>query len=277
MSSTNKSIKRKIKDSFTIYLFSKASALQSPFNMTKPDRNNLIMRIVYIILGERRLQKEGGAMHPEPIPLILADDHPLTRAGIREILSAARDILVVGEAQNGAEARELVAALHPRILLLDLKMPGDSPVEIERWVRQHSPETVTLVLTAHDRDFYLSKMMEAGVAGYLSKSERAENLIAAIRRAAAGEALFTEEQIARSRRWREQAGDKWDSLTGREREVLRLATAGLSNRAMAEKLGVTPKTVAFHLSTILDKLGLRSRYEAAAWLHKYFPDDLTEV
>jgi DNA-binding NarL/FixJ family response regulator len=213
----------------------------------------------------------------DTITLLLVDDHPLARAGIREILAEADDIQIVGEAQNGDEVKELLAQQPTKILLLDLKMPGTSPAELERWVRKHCPETVTLVLTAHDRDFYLAEMIDAGVAGYLSKGERAENLIAAIRRAAAGEALITEAQLERAKRWREEAGDKWGELTKREREILLLVAEGLRSQAIANKLCITLKTVAFHVSTILDKLGVESRYEAAAWLYKYFPNDLKEL
>src|SRR3990170_5763846 len=105
----------------------------------------------------------------QTITLLLADDHPMVRAGIRALLMKAPDIQIVGEAQDGNETLRLVAKLRPKILLLDLKMPGPSPSEIEKWVRENYPETITLVLTAHDRDAYLSSMVEAGAAGYLDK------------------------------------------------------------------------------------------------------------
>jgi len=209
-----------------------------------------------------------------PITVLLADDHPVVREGMRCILANAPDISIVGEAQDGKEVKELVAKLHPNILLLDLKMPGTSPFEIEKWVRENYPETITLVLTAHDRDFYLSGMIDAGIAGYLDKRERVDNLIAAIRRAARGEAIFTVEQINRVRKWRHEAGEKWEKLTEREREILLLVAQGLNNKTIAKKLGIALKTVAYHVSTILNRLDVESRNEAVAWLHKYFPDDL---
>ena len=140
------------------------------------------------------------------ITILITDDHPIVRSGIRSALENALDMLVVGEAQDGNEAQRLIAELHPNILLLDLKMPGFSAVEVEKWVRVNYPETVVLVLTAHDRDFYLAGMMDAGAAGYLTKNKRGKNLIAGIRRAASGERLFTQEQLERARRWRETAG-----------------------------------------------------------------------
>ena len=99
------------------------------------------------------------------ITVFIADDHEMTRKGIRNFLDQAPDIQVVGEAEDGDEVKRLVAHLQPRVLLLDLVMPNLSPAELEKWIRTNYPETITLVLTAHDRDAYLSGMIEAGVAG----------------------------------------------------------------------------------------------------------------
>lgn len=211
------------------------------------------------------------------ITVLLADDHPTTLAGIRAILQEAPDIQVVGETDNGKDAMRLVTELCPQVLLLDLIMPGPSPAELERWVRANCPETNTLVLTAHDRDAYLSSMMDAGAVGFISKTEKAEQLIQAIRLAAGGEILFDSEQLARAQGWREKAGNKWESLTDREREILRLLSDGLDNKAIAEKLVISSKTTAFHVTNILKKLGVNSRHEAVAWLHKYFPVDSNNI
>ncbi len=214
-------------------------------------------------------------MHPSKIITVLvADDHPLALEGVRSMLNKAADIKIVGEAQDGNEIKPLVAKLRPRILLLDLRMPNLSPIELEKWVRENYPETVTLAFTAHHHVAYLAGMMDAGIAGYLSKTERAENLIAAIRRAAHGDMLFTAEQIDRARKWRHEMGEKWEKLTEREREVLSLMEKGLSNKAIAKQLGVTLKTVAYHVSAIFDRLDVESRHEAIAWYQKYFPKDL---
>src|SRR6266542_5981073 len=154
------------------------------------------------------------------ITVLIADDEPVARAGIRALLIPAEDIEIIGEAHDGFEVKELVAKLRPQILLLDLKMPGPRPSEIEKWVRENYPEIVTLILTSHDRDTYLATMMNAGVAGYLTKEESAERLIGAIRRAAEGAIYFSDEQIARARKWKETVKQKWESLTNREREIL---------------------------------------------------------
>ena len=207
------------------------------------------------------------------ITLVLADDHAVARAGVRAILSLASDIQIVGEAENGDEVQELVAKSRPRILLLDLKMPGMRPAEIEKWVRTHYPETVTLVLTAHDRDSYLTKMIDAGAAGLIDKSESGERLLGAIRRAASGEILFDRGQLDRARNWRQGAGKQWESLTNREREILLLLVKGFDNAHIANVLTVTSKTVAYHVTNILEKLEVSSRQEAVAWVHTHLPED----
>lgn len=199
------------------------------------------------------------------ITVLLADDHEMTRKGIRNFLEQAQDIRVVGEAQDGDEIRRLVADLRPQILLLDLIMPDLSPAELEKWVRTNYPETITLVLTSHDRDTYLSSMMEAGAAGYLDKKLRAAGLISAIRRAARGEILFDKKQLERARRWREAVSQKWESLSDREREVLQMLTEGVENKAIAASLGIAVNTVEKHLENIYKKLGVASRTEAIHW------------
>ena len=211
------------------------------------------------------------------ISILLVDDHPLARQGVRTVLEQADDLEIVAEAGNGQEALQLIANLQPDILLLDLKMPGMRAAEIEAWVRENYPQVVTLVLTAHDRDFYLSEMIEAGVAGYLDKSQRGEQLIEAIRRAAAGENLFTNEQLNRALRWQQNAGDKWQSLTEREREVARLLVQGLNDAALAKALNISPRTASFHVASLLKKLMVASRQEAVAWLIKHIPDVVDEL
>jgi two-component system response regulator NreC len=220
------------------------------------------------------MQKDALLPSPNPITVLLADDHPTTRTGIRSILQETPDIQLVGEAENGFQVQEMVAELRPNILLLDLVMPGPTPAQLEKWVRENYPETITLVLTAHDRDAYLASMMDAGVAGFLSKTETGERLISAIRRASSGASLFTEEQFERALRWKQAAGEKWKTLTDREREIIRLLAEGYSNKEIAQKLNIAPKTAAFHITNILKKLDVKSRHEAIAWVNKYLPDNL---
>lgn len=200
-----------------------------------------------------------------PITVLIADDHEMTRKGIHAFLEQAPDIQVIGEAIDGSQIKGLLASLRPRILLLDLVMPHLSPAELEKWVRTNYPETITLVLTAHDRDAYLSSMIDAGVSGYLDKKLRAGQLISAIRSAACGEVVFDKAQLERARRWREDVSQKWESLSERERSVLQMLTEGAKNKAIADTMGITVNTVEKHLENIYRKLGATSRAEAVHW------------
>jgi DNA-binding NarL/FixJ family response regulator len=199
-------------------------------------------------------QAKGGTLNKPntTTSVLLADDHPALRAGIRVILEKAPDIQVVGEAEDGTEAQQLTADLRPQVLLLNLRMPGPRPVETVAWVRAHCPETAVLVLTAHDVDGYLAAMVEAGAAGFVIKEEAPETIVEAVRRAARGEVFFSGEQQARARRWREEVGERWESLTECEREVLQL----------------------YHVTNILSKLDVASRLEAVVWVHQHWPEDL---
>jgi len=209
------------------------------------------------------------------IRVLIADDHPVMRKGLRAVLEETLDIEVVGEAKDGVETRRMVAEFRPNILLLDLVMSDLRPFEVGKWVRANYPETITLILTAHDRDYYLAKAVEAGAAGFLTKDESPQKLVEAIRRAACGEVLITGEQLARAHSWRREVGERWESLTEREREVLRLLVKGQSNAAISEELCITVRTVECHVTSILSKLNVTSRQEAIVWVKDHhLMDDL---
>ena len=207
------------------------------------------------------------------ITVLIADDEQMARAGIRALLAQAKDIEIVGEAKDGFEVQELVPKLRPHILLLDYQMPGPRAAELEKWVRENYPDTTALVLTAHNRDEYLVKVIDSGMAGFLLKSENAEQLIGAIRRAARGEILFDQAQIARAIDWREEVGNKLNQLTNREHEILKLLKQGLDNNAIAQNLGISVKTTMYHTTNLFRKLQVKNRQEAALWATKYLPDD----
>lgn len=199
------------------------------------------------------------------ITILIADDHPAWIEGVRAIIQQAPDMQVIGEAQDGDEIKQKVAELQPDVLLLDLIMPNHKPAEFEKWARENYPEMVVLVLTAHNRDANLAGMLEAGVAGYFDKKMRANDLLAAIRRAARGELLIDKEQIQRAKRWREETSAKWESLSNRERDVLQLLTEGKDNNSIATSLDISINTVEKHLKNVYEKLGVTSRTEAIHW------------
>jgi len=206
-----------------------------------------------------------SAQDQHTITILIADDHPGWIEGVRAIIDKAPDMRVIGEVQDGNQIQQKVAELRPDVLLLDLVMPNHKPAELEQWVRENYPEIVTLVLTAHDRDAYLAGMLEAGVAGYFDKKMRANDMLAAIRRAARGEILIDKEQIERVRRWREEVTAKWESLSTRERAVLQLVTEGKDNYSIAGSLNISVNTVEKHLKNVYRKLGVTSRTEAIHW------------
>jgi DNA-binding NarL/FixJ family response regulator len=204
------------------------------------------------------------------IRVLLADDHPTLRLGLRVLLDQAPDVEVVGEAENGEEALALIGALVPDVAVLDCQLPGiieGSQVALE--IRRRGLPVRVLALSAYDDEHYVRGMLEAGAAGYLLKDEAPEVIVAAVRTAARGERLWTMEQFARARRWREEVEERWSALTEREREVLALVAAGESNKEIAQALNVTVRTVEFHVSNVLGKLGLTSRVEAAVWAKEH--------
>ena len=207
------------------------------------------------------------------ITILIADDEPMVRAGIRAILKQASDFKIVGEAQDGFEVQELIPKLRPLIALLDYRMPGPRASKLEAWIRENYPETTALILTAHDLDGYLADIMASGISGFLLKNEKADQLIHAIRRAATGTVYFSDEQMERAQKWKHEVQEKWESLSSREQGILKLLALGKDNKTIAQLLTISIKTVEFHITHILQKLNLKSRDEAIVWMLKHQPDD----
>lgn len=239
--------------------------------------NSIIRLAVKQPIACENYKENISVQNEKIITVLLADDHPLARAGIRKLLIEANDLEIIGEAEDGFQVQELVAQLRPQVLLLDLKMPGPRPAELEKWVRENHPETVTLVLTSHDRDAYLSAMMEAGASGYMDKNIKSEQLISAIRRAVSGEILFDKAQQKRANQWQEDVGKKIELLTHQEHAILILLAQGMDNQTMAARLSIAEKTIAFHLKNIFTKLQVESRLQAALWAKDHLSDDLDKI
>ena len=200
----------------------------------------------------------------QTIRVVLADDHPLMRSGIRATLTAEPDITLLGEAADGHAAQALCRDLLPDILLLDLSMPGPSAAETVAFLRDHAPNVKVVVLTAYDDTVYVRGMLAMGVLGYVLKDEAPETVVTAVRAVADGQTWLSPTVQARVTARRVTRG-KADVLTERELEVVRLLADGRTNKEIARLLDVTEKTVEFHVSKVLKKLGATSRLEAAVW------------
>ncbi|MBN9223663.1 MAG: DNA-binding response regulator [Microbacterium sp. SCN 70-27] len=194
--------------------------------------------------------------------VMLVDDHPIVRAGMRSLFPAGGDVDVVGEASTGEEAITLARHLHPDVVLCDLRLgAGIDGVETTRQLRALNAPPAVVILTTFDRDAEILGAVEAGAAGYLLKDTPAEQITAAIRDAAAGRVVLSPELTARMVQVMRTPRVK---LTERELEVLRLLESGASNREIAKTLFVTEATVKTHLVHVFDKLGVDSRSRAVA-------------
>ena len=208
---------------------------------------------------------------PGPIRVLVVDDQELVRSGFCVILDAAEGITVVGEAANGEAALSAAAAHHPDVVLMDIRMPGMDGLEATRLITQGGPEAGprVVMLTTFDLDEYVYEALRAGASGFLLKDSPRAELIAAVRAAAAGNALLAPTVTRRlieafARRPPEAAPSpaRLGSLTAREREVLVLLARGRSNTEVAAALFVSEATVKTHVGNLLAKLGLRDRVQA---------------
>jgi len=205
----------------------------------------------------------------DELTVLLVDDHALVRQGVRAFLETEPDIVVVAEATSGEEAVRLAAEHAPDVALMDLVMPGLDGVEATRRLTRASPRTRVIMLTSYHEDEHIVPVLRAGALSYLLKDVGPEDLVAAVRNAAAGEAVL-HPRVA-SRVVRELRGEQrdainpWHELSDREVEVLRLVAEGLGNAKIAARLVISEKTVKSHVSNILGKLQLADRTQATAY------------
>ncbi len=199
------------------------------------------------------------------IRIIIADDHPIVRDGLRAVLSTQPDFEIVGTAGNGEEALREVSARHPDVLLLDLEMPRVDGVETLRQLATSQATVRTIVFTAFDTDDRIIEAVRAGAQGYLLKGAPREELFNAIRIVHAGGSLLQPIVASRlmSRLNQDNTPDP-NALTARETEVLGLVAQGLPNKEIAAQLVITERTVKFHVSSIMSKVGAGNRTEAVA-------------
>jgi DNA-binding NarL/FixJ family response regulator len=205
----------------------------------------------------------GGKDMP-PTNVILADDHPVVRAGIRNLLEQASDIVVIGEASNGKEALRMVEELKPDVLLLDMEMPGISGAEVAHELMASGSTVHILALSAHDDKEYIQELLANGASGYLVKEEVPNAIVEAVRGVSRGERGWLSRRIAaQMSAWMQEGEQDRKGLTTREVEVLQAVVAGKTNQEIGLALGISEKTVEKHLEGVFSKLQVASRVEAA--------------
>ena len=198
------------------------------------------------------------------IRVLLADDHHMVRAGIRELLEGAGDLQVVAEAGDGEEAQALIQKHKPDVAVLDIQMPKASGIDVTRWVRASQPAVGVLILTAYDDDPYVMAVLQAGANGYVLKTARADELVQAVRDVHEGKSAL-DPAITRKlmqNLFKPADVNSVEALTDREHDVLRLAAKGYTNKAIGVQLGISDRTVQGHLAHIFAKLQAASRTEA---------------
>lgn len=200
-------------------------------------------------------------MDRDTIRILLADDHPVVRDGLAAMLATQADFEVVGEAGTGAEAVAEALRLRPDVVLMDLEMPALDGIEAIRLLRVADPAVQVVVLTAFDTDERIVGALQAGAQGYLLKGAPRAEIFAAIRTVSAGGALIP--PVVASKLLRQvRAAEHPDALTAREKEILGLVATGLANQEIAARLSISERTVKFHVSSVLAKLGAKNRTQA---------------
>lgn len=209
---------------------------------------------------------------PDPLAIIrviLSDDHPIVRAGIRQMLDVAEDILVIGEASNGIQAYELTVQLRPDVLLLDMEMPLMNGIEVAKRLQEEDHSVRILALSAYDSAEFIQGILANGAYGYLTKEELPETIVEAVRGVAGGQ----KDWLSKRARQRMEANVKktrdlesqLEELSDREKEVLLYIGQGCDNLTISESLFISERTVKNHASNIYSKMGFHSRAEAVAW------------
>lgn len=200
----------------------------------------------------------------KPIRILIVDDHEVVRSGVRQILSAVEEFVVVGEAADPTQARALAKRLNPDVVIVDISMPGGNGLELLRQLRRQQPEIVAVILTLYDKDIYVHQALEAGAFGYILKGAPAVDIVTAVR-AAWRKEYYLSSDIRDSvidsyvkKRQGSEAKNDFDLLSEREQQVFRLLAEGHSTQRIADMLFVSPKTVEKHRASIMRKLSLEN-------------------
>lgn len=204
------------------------------------------------------------------IRVVIADDHAVVRTGLAQLLSTVDDVELVGVAADGDEAIALVAANGPDVVLMDLSMPGIDGVEATRRITGAGSDARVVVLTSFSDDRHIAEALDAGAVGYVLKHAGPDELLGAIRSAAAGDVPLDPKaaRVLLAGLGRRRAAT---ALSPREEEVLRLVAQGLANKQIARRLQITERTVKAHLTRVFDRIGVADRTQAALWAREHLP------
>ena len=198
--------------------------------------------------------------------IVIADDHPLVRSGIRTALLSQDGLTVVAEASTGDEALRAVLEHRPDLLILDVSMPGVPPDQVIARARETFPELKTLILTAHDDDVFVRKLSQAAISGYLLKDEAPESLAQAVRVIEQGAVWFSQSVAAKIMGFsRTQSNEPLTLFNAREKEVMVRIAQGLDNQIISQELHLAKQTVRNYVRTIYQKMGVSSRVQAVLW------------
>lgn len=200
------------------------------------------------------------------VTVLLADDHPIVRQGLRHLLETQPDFKVVGEASDGLEASQMAERYRPDVLVVDMMMPGLNGLEVTRQVSQRSPGTRIIVLSMHNNDAYVLQALKRGASGYVLKDSGPAEVIKAVNQVMLGRRYLSESISERLvemllKQTGQLPADPYEELTNREREVFQLTAEGCSSSEIAGRLCISPRTVEVHRANMMDKLGLHSQMD----------------
>lgn len=203
-----------------------------------------------------------------PIRVLLVDDHAVVRSGLRLLLEKEADLVVIGEAENGAQAIHQATALQPAVIVMDITLPDFNGVETTRRIHALLPNVRVLALTMHDEDTYLVPFLQAGGHGYVRKSAADRDVVAAIRAVARGESFVQPAGVAAMVREHQSPKSEVETLSDRERQVLVLTAKGYTSREIGDQLALSPRTVETYRERIMQKLGMTHRSELVEYALK---------
>jgi two-component system, NarL family, response regulator NreC len=200
------------------------------------------------------------------VTVLLADDHPIVRQGLRHLLEAESDVTIVGEASDGLQAVQLIEKFKPNVLIVDIMMPDLNGLEVLRQVKERSPATCCIVLSMQSADVYVVEALKAGALGYVLKETGPSELVNAVQQVVQGHRYLSPRLSERLidvllETTEKVIADPYQTLTNREREVLQMASEGLSTSEIAKRLSISPRTAELHRGRMMNKLGLRNQTE----------------